>query len=288
MHNQPIQYFFGLQNLQKGDPYVPPPGPAGSLLYAIDAGRQDLVFKDTYTTGATDGDSVVSIKSTVSPDWGFLQIQAAVDCPVYKFNGATGSYLEFDGINDYMEMTTSPTGATGAFAWDTSASARLNGDDYTFYLVAENLGSAGGSIFSFGGTWTTYGPKMYYYGGDYEWTFGNWASDYVDGTSWTTNSSKYIMVCHGSKTANIKYQVADGGSLNAAEIGSPSSSYNVGAPPRGRSMIGAGPNNTQQWTGSTYRYWGGRIYEYGCFEGYLNATETTALFNHLNNKHNVY
>ena len=283
MTNQPIQQFFGLQKTVFAEPYIPPPGPTGSLLYALDLGRTDLVYSDTYSTNAVNGDSVVSVKSTVG-DWGFLQVIDAASTPVYNLSGPTGSYIDFDGSDDFMEMTTSPTGATGTMPWPVS----LQGDDYTFYMVAANKTFSAGSPFSFGGTWTTYGPKLYYYGGDFEWSFGNWASAYVDGTSWSQNYDKYIIVCRGSKTNDIDYQVAVNGSLLAAEVGSPSSSYDVGAPPRGRSMIGGAANNTAQWTGSVYREWEGRMYEYGCFDAYLTDAQRTTLFNFLNAKHNIY
>jgi len=277
----------------EGVPYVLPPGPSGAgtnLLWALDAGRSDLVYTDLYTTNATNGQNIASVKSTVG-DWGFLQVVNAADTPLYTEAGSTGSYFEFNN-QEYLEMTTSAVGGTSnADAWDSS----LNSNNITMYVVAENVGTPSGSgndnIFSFSGTpWTNHGPKLYYWSGDLEFAFGNWSSGGVqlNGYTWPS-SGKYILILRGSTTSNCTMQLATSGGVQTEITGPANPSYTATATSTGRSLLGAAYTSGNPWTdGSIGREYDGKIYEYGCFDSYLTDLQVAALFTYFNNKHNIY
>ena len=303
MANQPIQQFFGLQQTVFGSTYSPPPNPQTDLLWSLDVGRNDLVYSDTYSTQASDGNPVKSIKSTTG-DWGFLQPSGLVYSPTLTVSGPTGSYLQFDGVQNgsFMEMTTSPTGNTGPNdAWDSAMEA----DDYTIYLVAENDATQSGvdSVFCFlANDWTSYGVKMYNWQpatpDEIEAAFGSW-SIYSSGLLPQTGSGndwpfaqKYIFIMRGSTTSNCTYQLAVNGSKLTEITGIPNPSYSWGPSAPGRSLLGAAwsvsSGNTPWSTSGMSRWWKGKVFEYGCFKGYATDAEVNNLFAYFNNKHNIF
>jgi hypothetical protein len=242
------------------------------LLLHFDATKPTYVYTDAGVTPVSaSGQAVARWRSTMSNDF-YQQAATPSNRPTFFTGGLNGkSYVNFDGVNDCMEM-----------AWATKFATNAK----SFFIVMTPLAStptmAYPYFFSFGQA--TKGTQIYMYNNSpkyWEWSQGGWTvnfarsatSDYVQGTpKILIGRSAYP----GSATG-IKLWVSG----NETHSQSSNSVINYGTPPR--AVIGGEPDgNTTIRNKSNFS-----VYEFGFFNKFLTDTERTLLANYFRTKYAI-
>lgn len=236
----------------------------------FDATKPTYVYIDAGTTPVTAaGQTVARWRSTMSNDF-YQQAATPASRPTFYTGGLNGkSYVHFDGVQDFMEMTWASKFATNS---------------KSFFIVmtplASNAGTAYPYYFSFGQA--TKGTQLYAYNNNpkyFEWAQGGWAanfvrsatSDFVQGTpKILIGRSSYPGSATGIKLWATGNETSNQSSNPIIDYGTPSRAI-LGAEPDGVSSI----RNKSMFN----------VYEFGFFNKYLTDTERTLLGNYFRTKY---